>query len=114
MTKIMNNLGAKKGQVLVLVFLFMLLSSILVGGVAILWQSGIQSYAESRDSLLAFYAALAGIEQSYLEAANIIGDGNSKKTFTYDFPAGNNLGDASFTVHAEGQITKGSGKPGKP
>jgi len=51
------------------VFMLLLFVSIMVGGAAFLWQSGVNTAALQKDSLRAFYIAQAGIERGRAEIA---------------------------------------------
>jgi hypothetical protein len=62
----MNN---QKGQILLVVFMLLLFTGIIVGGIAFLWQSGVNTAALEKDSLRAFYLAQAGIERGRAEIA---------------------------------------------
>ena len=62
----MNN---QKGQILLVVFMLLLFTGLIVGGIAFLWQSGSNTAALEKDSLRAFYLAQAGIERGRAEIA---------------------------------------------
>lgn len=57
----------QKGQILLVVFMLLLFSSIVLGGVAMLWQSSMNTSGLQKDSLRAFYLAQSGIERSCAE-----------------------------------------------
>ena len=58
-----------KGQALIFVFFLLLLVGIIVGALGVMWQAEIQARSESKDSLIAFYIAQAGIERAKIELA---------------------------------------------
>jgi len=62
----MNN---QKGQILLVVFMLLAFAGIIVGGVAFLWQSAVNTAGLEKDSLRAFYIAQAGIERGRAEIA---------------------------------------------
>jgi len=80
----------KKGQALLFVFFLLLIVGILMGALAVMWEAEIQTRSETRDSLLAFYIAQAGIERAKVELA-----------YNEDWPV---LGGGSF-----GPVTFGGG-----
>ena len=60
----MNN---QKGQILLVVFMLLLFTGLIVGGIAFLWQSGSNTAALEKDSLRAFYLAQAGNGQHIVQ-----------------------------------------------
>jgi hypothetical protein len=76
-------MGNRKGQVLLVVFMMLLLIGTLVAGVSLMWQSGVNNADSARDSLRAFYLAQAGIERARAEivVANHGSYGNPVVTF---------------------------------
>ena len=59
----------QKGQILLVVFMLLLFSSIILGGVVMLWRSSLNTTGLQKDSLAAFYFAQAGLERAYAEIA---------------------------------------------
>jgi len=57
----------QKGQILLVVFMLLLFSSIILGGVVMLWQSSLNTSGLQKYSLAAFYLAQSGIERACAE-----------------------------------------------
>jgi hypothetical protein len=82
----------QKGQVLLVVFMMLLLIGTLVGGVSLMWQSGVNKADLEIDSLRAFYIAQAGIERARAEIAVYGSNG-----YTYNPPL-QPFGGGNYTV----------------
>jgi len=57
----------QKGQILLVVFMLLLFSSIILGGVVMLWRSSLNTTGLQKESLRAFYLAQSGIERGLAE-----------------------------------------------
>jgi len=62
-------LKKNKGQVLLFVFILLILTSILVTGIANLWESGLQLNRSQLESLVAFYMAQSGLQRAAVDLA---------------------------------------------
>ncbi len=60
----------RKGQALIFIFFLLLITGILTGALAVMWQAEIQSRSQGKDGCIAFYLAQSGIERAKVEARN--------------------------------------------
>jgi len=90
--------NVRKGQILLFVFMLLLLLTFLAGGVAVMWESGLQSNALHKDSVSAFYLAQAGFDRALDEIAY----NNGSESSHYE----GNLSSGNYTVDI---VTAGGG-----
>jgi type II secretory pathway component PulK len=66
-----NNSPERNGQALILVIFLLLIVVIIAGGLASMWQSGLQTYGAEKNNLISFYLAQAGIEHAKIWATTL-------------------------------------------
>jgi len=96
--------NVKKGQILLFVFMLLLLLTFLAGGVAVMWESGLQSNALHKDSVSAFYLSQAGFDRALDEIAYHNGT-VSPASFTETLGSGNYTVDIVTAGGGDKQVT---------
>lgn len=62
--------NVKKAQAIIFVLFILAVLGTVSGGLAVMWQSELQTRSSERDGLVAFYLAQAGVERAKIELAN--------------------------------------------
>lgn len=104
-----------KGQAFLFVFFLFLLAGILASGLSNIWESSTQTYGATRNGILAFYLAQAGLERAKKWAQYNPAGPFPHNSADYNLGAGRyrfsvaTLGGDNRRLTATGEVLSGSG-----